>query len=121
MSWPGKHGATDQAAHAGAGEKKPNRWRLHNRRRGVWHSCANWYAPDYCLTSLLVDPQGRKTGCFNVVRGSSRFRHGKYARSACRRLFHSEQVDYVRVSIQDFVCRPVYNQDRNLPVTAEGQ
>lgn len=113
MIWPGKHGNTNRAAYPSVGEKKPNRWGLYDMHGGVWEWCADWYDPDYYLTSPLVDPQGPKTGRFKVVRGGSWFRHGQYARSAYRRFFHPEQVDYVTAYIQDFGCRVVINLERD--------
>lgn len=111
MIWPGIRGNTTRAVYPTVGQKKPNRFGLYDMHGGVWEWCADWYDPEYYLTSPLVDPQGPATGRFKVVRGGSWFRHGKYARSAYRRFFHPDEVDYVTAYIQDFGCRVVINLD----------
>lgn len=117
MIWPGKHGNPDRAAYPTVGQKKPNRWGLYDMHGGVWEWCSDWYDADYYLASPLVDPRGPDKGRFKVVRGGSWFRYAKYARSAYRRFFHPEEVDYVTAYIQDFGCRPVIN----LPANIEAQ
>ena len=115
MNWPGQPGFRGKAFYHDVAQKKPNAWGLYDLHGGVWEWCADRYDADYYFDSLLVDPEGPKSGRFRVLRGGSWFRYGKYARSAYRRFFQPEgNGDGVTAWINDFGCRLVINLDEKV-------
>jgi len=66
------------------GQRKPNKWGIHDMHGNVREWCADWWDKDYYSKSPLVDPQGPEDGNFRVLRGGTIRNYGRYARSAFR-------------------------------------
>ena len=67
------------------GEKKPNRWDLHDMIGNVWEWCWDWYAKyPSKLSQAENDPTGPANGTSRVLRGGSWILVPSYLRSAFR-------------------------------------
>ena len=81
--WQGKFPDHDQAAdgYAGTGPVRAfpaNGYGLHNVAGNVWEWCADWFSPDYHLTTSRTDPGGPPRGSNRVMRGGSFLCHRSY-------------------------------------------
>ncbi len=53
------------------GQKRANKYRLHDMLGNVWEWTADWYGKQAYTTNEPVDPQGPLSGKFRVVRGGA--------------------------------------------------
>jgi len=67
------------------GQKKANKWGLHDIHGNVWEWCHDWYGPfPSKLGRLLVNPLGPDTGERRTYRGGSWLNAAQYCRIAYR-------------------------------------
>lgn len=74
--WQGKFPESDRvldgfAALAPVAQFPPNRFGLFDMAGNTWCWCADWYDPEYYLTSPSQNPTGPPTGADRVLRGGS--------------------------------------------------
>lgn len=66
------------------GSSKPNRYGLFDLCENVHEWCADWYAPDYYISSPESNPPGPASGSRRVSRGGAWRHHVKISRCAAR-------------------------------------
>ena len=66
------------------GGKKPNDWGLHDMHGNVWEWVQDRYSNNYYNNSPRVDPPGRDTGSYRVLRGGNFLFNARDVRSAIR-------------------------------------
>lgn len=66
------------------GQKRPNRWGLHDMHGNVYEWCSDWYGAEHYGASSNVDPTGPSAGETRVVRGGNWGLDMVHSRSAAR-------------------------------------
>ena len=69
------------------GAKKANGWGLHDMHGNLMEWCADYYDPNYYLSTPAQDPKGPDRGGSRVARGGSWYNSEFHCRSAFRTAF----------------------------------